>query len=127
MKSSAYIQSWQKRHPGKKQSLSFSIAPASVPDETGDYKDGAPKQRNSDLYIFCVFTPPADERDANILDLELWRFYVAKTSRINEVCGDRKSVVLGSDVFNEITDGKELKFEELCPAIIRACKTIAYE
>lgn len=124
VKSSAYLQSWQKRHPDKKQVLSFSIAPATIPDEHGDYKDGAPKQRNSDLYIFCVFTPPAEERGANILDLGLWDFYVAKTKTVDAVCQERKSVALGSEAFAKITGGQKLKFEELCHAVIRACETL---
>lgn len=125
VKSAAYLQAWERRHPEKEQKLSFGIAPAKIPDETGDYPANAPRQRNSDLYVFCVFTPSSGERDANILDLGLWRFYVAKTRTVNELCQERKRISLGSKLFSDVTENNEpLRFDELCNAIVAACKTI---
>lgn len=39
VKSAAYVQSWESKHPDR---VTFRIAPARLPDETGDYKENAP-------------------------------------------------------------------------------------
>lgn len=125
VKSAAYIQAWQQRHPNQKQTISFGIAPAKIPDETGDYRDDAPRQRNADLYVFCLFTPPAEKRGANILDLSLWRFYVAKTNTVNRVCSTSGRVTLQSSKFSAIVENdRPLRFAELSQAIIDACKSL---
>ena len=69
---------------------SFSIAKASLADENGNYIDGAPKQRNSDIYVFCVFK--ADDEEQDPLDLDNWEFYVVATKTIDEMLGDQKTV-----------------------------------
>ena len=72
------------------RSPSFSIAKASLADENGNYIDGAPKQRNSDIYVFCVFK--ADDEEQDPLDLDNWEFYVVATKTIDEMLGDQKTV-----------------------------------
>ena len=50
--------------------------------------------RNSDLYVFCVFT--ARTRDVSILDLDYWDFYVLPTSVLNEKVPEQKTITLSS-------------------------------
>lgn len=91
VKCAAHVQSWDAKHPGH---ISYSIAPTRVPDETGDYKDDAPKQRNSDCYVFALYK--ATSADENMLDLSLWEFYVLKTSVLDKEKPNQKSITLPS-------------------------------
>ena len=50
--------------------------------------------RNSDLYVFCVFT--ARTRDVSILDLDYWDFYVLPTSVLNKKVPEQKTITLSS-------------------------------
>ena len=59
VKSAAFVQQWDIKHPDR---TSFGIAPAKLPDETGDYPQFAEKQRNNDLYVFTLYTAK-DRRD----------------------------------------------------------------
>lgn len=120
VKSAAYIQSWNP-HPGSTPRITFSIAPAKVPDGIGDYRPEAPLQRNSDLYVFTVYT--AKERERNILNMNLWEFYVAKTSALDEKYGKQKTVSL-SNLTKDLSL-TPLSFGELCQAIIDTCKSIS--
>lgn len=120
VKSAAYIQSWNP-HPGSTPRITFSIAPAKIPDETGDYRPDAPMQRNSDLYVFAVYT--AKERGQNILDMSLWEFYVAKTSALDEKYGNQKTVSLTS--LTKDLSLAAVPFCELCKAIVDACENIS--
>ena len=120
VKSAAYIQSWNP-HPGSTPRISFSIAPAKVPDEIGDYRPDAPMQRNSDVYVFTVYT--AKERERNILDMNLWEFYVAKTSALDEKYGNQKTVSLTNLVRDLSLTA--VPFSGLCRAIVDACESIS--
>ena len=120
VKSAAYIQSWE-QHEGTKPRITFSIAPARLPDETGDFKADAPLQRNSDLYVFAVYT--AKEKERNILDMNLWEFYVAKTSALDEKYDKQKTVSLSN--LKKDLSLTSLSFEELCQAITDTCKSIS--
>ena len=120
VKSAAYIQSWNP-HPGTTPRITFSIAPAKVPDETGDYRPDAPMQRNSDVYVFTVYT--AKERGRNILDMNLWEFYVAKTSALDEKYGNQKTVSLTNLVKDLSLTA--VPFSGLCQAILDACESIS--
>lgn len=91
VKSAAYVQSWDAKHPDR---ISFRIAPARMPDETGDYKLNAPLQRNSDVYIFCVYK--AMSKDESPLNLDLWEFYVLPTDILNEKKPTQKTITLQS-------------------------------
>ena len=87
VKSSAYLQAWTPEDVFSQ--ISFDIAKKFAWDGA-TYASMA--MRNSDLYVFCVFT--ARTRDVSILDLDYWDFYVLPTSVLNEkVPEDRKSVV----------------------------------
>lgn len=89
VKSAAYVQSWDSKHP---EHISFRIAPARIPDETGDYKLDAPLQRNSDLYVFCIYT--AITKDESPLNLDLWEFYILPTKVLDEKKPTQKTITL---------------------------------
>lgn len=91
VKSAAYVQSWDSKHP---DCVSFRIAPARLPDETGDYKLDAPLQRNSDVYIFCIYK--ALTKDESPLNLDLWDFYVLPTRILDEKKPTQKTITLPS-------------------------------
>ncbi len=91
VKCAAYVQSWDSKHPDH---VSYSIAPARVPDETGDYKDDAPKQRNSDCYVFALYKAMSSEE--NPLDLDLWEFFVLKTAVLDAEKPNQKTITLPS-------------------------------
>ncbi len=93
VKTSSLIQSWDLTDY-RKSIPSLNIAKASLPDENGDYKDGAPKQRNSDIYVFCVYK--AETREQSPLNMDLWDFYVIPTKTIDDKLGDQKSIRLTS-------------------------------
>lgn len=110
IKSAASVQTWDIRHPDR---LTFSIAPARVPDKNGDYNDCDPKQRNSDMYVFSVYT--ATDRSTNILDLAWWEFYVCPTRLLDKNYHEQKTISLKklrefctpcsfSELFNKISE-----------------------
>jgi hypothetical protein len=51
------------------------------------------KERQNDIYIFCVDTGRTRET-ANPLNLDCWDFYVVPTSLIDKFCKDQKTVSL---------------------------------
>lgn len=91
VKSAAYIQSWEAKHPDR---ISFRIAPSRLPDETGDYKDNAPLQRNSDIYVFCIYT--AMSPDESPFNLDLWDFFILKTCILDRDKPNQKTITLPS-------------------------------
>ncbi|AWT26633.1 hypothetical protein Csp1_18600 [Corynebacterium provencense] len=91
VKSTAYLQSWAQN---RKSVLKFNIPETNPWDAvTGTW--GSSRVRQSDVYVFCVFTA-VDPDTADPLDMSQWDFYVAPTSRVNEVLGGQKTVVLSS-------------------------------
>lgn len=91
VKSAAYVQSWDSKHPDH---VSYSIAPARIPDENGDYKDDSPKQRNSDAYIFALYKAMSSDEDP--INLDLWEFRVLRTSILDAEKPSQKSITLPS-------------------------------
>lgn len=91
VKAAGYVQSHSAKHPDH---ISFSIAPARIPTETGEYKPEATLQRNCDIYIFCVYT--AMSVSANPLDMNLWDFYVLPTKTIDREKPRQKTITLPS-------------------------------
>lgn len=118
VKSAAFVQLWNIKHPDR---ASFSIAPAKMPDETGDYREDAPRQRNNDLYVFTLYTA-ADKR-RNILDLSWWQFYVLPTFKIESdpILKKQKSISLK----RVESLCRQLSFNELCNGIVDACNDIS--
>lgn len=91
VKAAGYVQSHSAKHPDH---ISFSIAPARIPTETGEYKPEATLQRNCDIYIFCIYT--AMSKAENPLDLDLWDFYVLPTKILNAEKPTQKTITLPS-------------------------------
>lgn len=91
VKSASSVQTWNTKHKGN---YTFSIAPARIPGDEGDYKDDAPVQRNSDLYVFAIYEPK-DESESP-LDLDAWRFLVLPTRVIDEMSLTQKSIGISS-------------------------------
>lgn len=95
VKCSSYLQEWERKTLSRPV---FSIAKTvscdiAVVDNVYHFvgRDRSEPTRRSDLYIFCLFSNP-DRDSANPLMLEQWTFWVAKTSRINEVMQDKKTI-----------------------------------
>jgi hypothetical protein len=89
VKSSAYIQSWEQKKPS---SPLFSIRPAR--EWANDTGFGETSQRNSDLYVFCLFSE-TERENADPLNLKLWDFWVLSTANINLTFCEQKTVALG--------------------------------
>ena len=89
VKSAAYVQSWDAKHPDH---VSYRIAPARQPDETGDYKIDSPLVRSADVYIFCLYK--ALTREESPLNLDLWDFFVLPTSVLDEHKPTQKTITL---------------------------------
>lgn len=84
VKCTGYYQTW--RTDGKvSQQRAFSIR--KVHDENGVLS------RHSDVYVFCLLNGNTRE-EANPLDVDNWAFYMISTHRINEECGENKSISL---------------------------------
>ncbi len=91
VKSASSVQTWNTKHRGN---YTFGIAPARVPGDEGDYKDDAPVQRNSDLYVFAIFEPK-DEGESP-LNLDAWRFLILPTRVLDEMSLTQKSIGISS-------------------------------
>ena len=87
VKSASTVQTWNTRNKGN---FTFSIAPARVPDENGDYKEDAPLRRNSDIYVFCIFDPESE--DISPLNLDAWTFYIVPTRVFDEKLPVQKTI-----------------------------------
>jgi len=117
VKSAAFVQLWDIKHPER---ASFSIAPAKMPDETGDYPHDAERQRNNDLYVFALYT--ATDRRRNILDLSWWDFFVLPTYKIEE---DKRLCTQKTISLKKVKEiCPTLSFDMLCDAIVEACRSI---
>ena len=91
VKSASTVQAWETRHKGK---YTFSIAPASLPNENDNYEENAPKQRNSDVYVFAIFEPKGEE--VNPLNLDGWHFVVISTRVLDENMPLQKTISMPS-------------------------------
>lgn len=90
VKSAAYLQSWER---DKLSSIIFSIRPARAWDpRVGYYGD---LKRQSDLYVFCLYAQ-TDRAKADPLALDDWTFYILPTERLDQRCGDQKTIGLKS-------------------------------
>jgi len=88
IKSSAYLQAWEQ---AKESKISFSIAPKKQFNNTSKtYSDA--KQRNSDVYVFCIYTETVSKDVLKVLDMNNWNFYVVETSILNKKFGEQESI-----------------------------------
>lgn len=89
VKSSAYLQSWIKEYYSE---ILFDIAPKYAWSPDQGYSPE--RKRNSDLYVFCVYT--ALTKEQYILNLDFWDFYVISTSVLNNKNPEQKKIGLSS-------------------------------
>lgn len=89
VKSAAYLQSWTKENLSN---IIFDIAPKRA--WSADGAMASEKKRNSDLYVFCVYT--ACTREESLLNLDLWDFYVLPTYALDNMSLNQKSIGLKS-------------------------------
>lgn len=82
IKSAAYIQSQDARQP---DCISFSIS---------SHKTGTQNKRGSDIHIFCLYKGMG-ERDTP-LNLDLWEFYILRSSVLDEKKPTKKTITLPS-------------------------------
>ncbi|MBR1629239.1 MAG: hypothetical protein IJ679_08260 [Lachnospiraceae bacterium] len=90
VKSAAYLQIWTDEDHYSQ--MIFDIAPK-LPWGR-EHGMGSVKNRNCDLYVFCVYT--ALSREQSILDLDLWGFYVLATFVLDREIPKQKSISLSS-------------------------------
>lgn len=85
VKAASYIQSWSEDYYAR---ILFDIGPKS----SWNPKLGISpeKKRNSDIYVFCVYT--SLKKDDSILNLDLWDFYVLPTSILDESIPSQKTI-----------------------------------
>lgn len=86
VKSAAYLQSWEQKRESK---IRFSIAPAREWSAEKWYDDNP--LRHSDVYVFCLFSCK-DRKQADVLKMEQWKFYVLATEELNVHAGNKKSI-----------------------------------
>lgn len=89
VKSAAYLQSWSGDDPSQ---IFFDIAPKRAWHPDTGYAPYA--ERNSDLYIFALYTSMT--RSESPLDLSLWEFYLLPTSVLDRICPGQKRISLPS-------------------------------
>lgn len=82
VKSAAYIQSQEAEHPDY---VSFSISSSMT---------GEPDRRGSDIYIFCLYKGMKEVESP--LNLDLWEFYVLRSSVLDEKKPNQKTITLPS-------------------------------
>lgn len=89
VKCAAYLQNWYQSRPS---SIIYDIARKRAWDANTGITSPELK-RASFCYVFCLFIEP-DINKANVLDMNQWRFYVMRTSTMDEVFNDQKKVSL---------------------------------
>ncbi len=88
VKSASYLQAWDQLRPS---TISFGIQ--RTRSWTPDRGYSAERDRHSDVYVFCLYTI-ADREKADLLSLDGWDFYIISTKRLNELCGDQRTISL---------------------------------
>jgi hypothetical protein len=92
VKASAYLQSWHQERDSK---LMFTTRPTRAWDSTSGFSGEV--KRQSDMYIFCVFTPKVSQADiADPLNLDQWEFYPVLTSELEAKIPTNKTAAISS-------------------------------
>jgi hypothetical protein len=89
VKSAAYVQSWQQNKPSN---IRFDIG-KKLGWQAETNSSAIVAERNADCYVFCLFTEQNREQ-ANILDIEKWKFFIVQTRQLEERFSNQKSVSL---------------------------------
>ena len=89
VKSSSYLQSWfQERY----SVINFDIAKKKAWDYTKG-KHTEIQKRHADVYVFCLLDHK-DKSTVDPLNLEQWKFFILKTSILDQKLGDQKKLGL---------------------------------
>jgi len=113
VKCSGYLQQWKQKTYSK---IIWDIAKKKGWNPlTNEY---AELGRHSKIYCFCLLAE-TDKSKVDVLDMEQWRFYIAKTSEIDLLFGDRKTISL-HQVENKL-GLKPVTYGEIKNAVDRAC------
>ncbi len=91
VRAAAYIQTLDEEYPDH---ISFSIAPIKFSNRTASEYETDTLQRNSDVYIFCIYK--ALTTNETPLNLDLWNFYVLSTKILNKKKPAIKTITLPS-------------------------------
>lgn len=111
VKSSGYWQTWKNTKPS---TIKFGVGrQLSWAARTNQYAET--RGRTADVYVFCVLGDPKNP-DTNPLKLEEWKFFVAATSRIDEVLGGQKTIVL-SELERRVRP-RHVRYDELREAVL---------
>lgn len=99
VKSCAYIQAWEQK---KHSSIRFAIGEKikwdkskRVEGKPAENKRTEIRERNNDLYVFCLFDHK-DRETADPTNLNQWTFYIAPTKLLNKKLGNQKSLSLST-------------------------------
>ncbi len=87
----AYIQTLDENHPDQ---ISFSIDTINSTGRTVTESETDVLQRNSDIYIFCLYK--AQMENETPLNIDLWDFYVLSTKTLNDNKPTQKTITLPS-------------------------------
>lgn len=90
VKSSAYLQSWEREKPSR---ICFNIYPSRP--FTASVWDNNDICRHSFIYVFCLFKTK-DRETANPMMLEQWNFFVVKTSDIDKMLGNQRTITVST-------------------------------
>ena len=108
VKETSYYHSWQTDDEPKSEARSFGITKA-----YSEYQDSTSTfERQNDIYVFCLNTGKT-RKESDPLKLEHWEFYIVKTSVINDLCGDRKTISLSR--LKKITSA--IPYDEIKPTV----------
>ena len=89
IKTSGYIQTWAQKDFSNPV---FSIAETFSWEKEINKREKI-KKRQADVYIFCLHHHK-DQGTINPLDLSQWSFYVVKTSVLNDILPNQKTITL---------------------------------
>jgi len=120
VKAVGYYQEWDGETAREDRNLEFGVKKARIRDERGDIKKAAPLQRNSDLYVFCLFA--GKNRSDSELDLSLWDFFVVPAYYFNDNPKRENQKSISLNVVQK--EFPVYKFDTLGQKIISVCKDI---
>ena len=87
VKTSGYIQSWRQKKPKR---VLYDISPKKGIDKKTE-ESLTFRNREAELYVFCLL----DEKDVtkiDVLDLNQWKFYIVRTTDLDEHFHDKKKI-----------------------------------
>lgn len=113
VKTSGYIQGWKQKKP---TTPTFDIAKKyGWVGETNEWDNI--KDRQADVYVFCLHHEKDIAKECNPLVTENWTFYVVPTSLINEKLAEQKSLRIST--LTDFLGIKAVGFDQLREEVLR--------